>query len=680
MITPVQLQSGLSGAIGGAYDQAHNRLYFTEFAGQLSRLDLTPSSATIIASASSATLQGTYSFNFDTGIQINDAGADVWWQQMTTTERQLVPHNGAQFHYLGSVSYSGLSAAELAALPYSSDPIAANVGAGNLLYDGAVFAIRTTAGHYTKVQITNYDYNLQFRFRTYRIPTAYQVIGTGYNQPEDIALSSDGQHAYVTERNGNFLRVDLADADRGRAQQLVSGLTAPHQIAMDELHGYAYTVEFATSGRLLQIDLNSGTLTTLATDLDHAIGLAMTGDGAYAYVSEQSGSGGRIRRIELASGNKETIRTGLTAPFFLRWTDPGESGLLFTERAPANRVMRLDLSDGSFATQLISNVPHLPSCAVVINPFRLLVCSDQVISQLDLDQSVYTATGPILLGIGHVPFDRIFDGYADTTGDPGYFFQVKDAPFGGTLPIMLNHRRAYDNGARYYKLSVDGSEPRQSFNDYKWSTSGNRFNLTTTNPSSGGYYRLRRPNELWYHPWLGYRLQTGALSNGLHTITVQLFGSASAASAMGSYTIDVRIDNTLPEAAIEQVVHLLPGGGQEIVGTCGIVTTETDQFRFRITARDNEGHLRNWNLRAFWGDNQSAAIDSDSYSPVPSRQWTGPASQLVPAAAWAATVPGDPTSRRCAHTFRLTVWDRVIDGYRHIHRESYQKSITLLLP
>jgi hypothetical protein len=37
-------------------------------------------------------------------------------------------------------------------------------------------------------------------------------------------------------------------------------------------------------------------------------------------------------------------------------------------------------------------------------------------------------------------------GYADTTADPSYFYQVKDCPFGGTLPLMINWEHARSHG------------------------------------------------------------------------------------------------------------------------------------------------------------------------------------------------------------------------------------------
>ena len=48
MISPISLQGGLSGAIGSAIDTFQQRLYFVEFDGKISRLDLLPQNATML--------------------------------------------------------------------------------------------------------------------------------------------------------------------------------------------------------------------------------------------------------------------------------------------------------------------------------------------------------------------------------------------------------------------------------------------------------------------------------------------------------------------------------------------------------------------------------------------------------------------------------------------------------
>lgn len=678
-----QLVTGLGGAIGSDYRAAGNRLVFVEFSGKLSALNLIPS-ATIV-SQGTITIPGTWTFDIDAGT-IGAAGSDLWWRQMTSTERALTPRNGAQIVRLGAVNYNAISHPELLELAYGTTPIDGGV-ATNQLTNGTVFAVRTAAGNYAKAQVLSYGYDLRIRWTTYQVAPMYQVLGTGYDQPEDVKVAASETHAYVTERTGNLLRVDLSNADRAFATVVSSGMTAPHQLVLDEATNQAYVVEYAPgAGRLLRIDLTSGAQTVLCGTLQKAIGLLLTQDRQFAYVSEQAGTG-RVVRIRLDNGHREEVIGGFTAPFMMAWSDPGQTGILIAERDPANRVSRISLADAPPTKSIIATTPFRPSSVAVVSPTRLLVCCNDTIARLDLTSSVYTPAGDVLMGIGHVPTFYITpDGYADTSAATGYFFPVKDAPFGGTLPIIFNHERAYAEGARYYKLHVDpvpdpdvndpGFEPRQSFTDLRLNTSTGEYVATPTNPTSAGYYRVRPPTERWYTPRLGYMLNTAGLPNGLHVIRIRLFASTSAASEIGSATdpgrsVAVRIDNTVPLVSIDKIFH----DGEE-VGTCGLVTSGSDQFTFRITVYDPEEHLQSWNMVALWGDNQSKPVDGDVYEnhESASRKWAGVSGVEVPSPAWTAT------SRRCAHTFRLDASSRVIDGWNRLHHRSYYKSITLYLP
>src|SRR5262249_29251031 len=151
----------------------------------------------------------------------------------------------------------------------------------------------------------------------------YEVLGTGYTQPEDIVVSADETHAYVTERSGFLLRVNLTSANRTAPTTKVisSGMNAPHQLSLDEARNQIYVVEFANPGRLLRIDLTSGAQTVLLNNLEFAIGLLAKADFSAFYVSEQTSvpEGGRVSRISLEGGRfiRKTLISGLTAPFFM---------------------------------------------------------------------------------------------------------------------------------------------------------------------------------------------------------------------------------------------------------------------------------------------------------------------------------------------------------------------------
>ena len=676
-----QRATGLAGAIGCSYRQAHNDLIFVEFAGRISKLSLVrPVAATV--SSGTATLRGTWLFDFDAGHE--GTSGDVWWEQHTATRRSLEPSGGAQIVNLGHVNYPNVTPALLQTLPYGTAGIDGNTDATNLLTPGDVFAVRTNLGNYAKAQVVSYGYDLHITWTTYRLGSAYQVIGTGYSQPEDVVVTADETHAYVTERSGDLLRVDLSNANRGAATVVHSGMTAPQQISLDERRNVAYVVEFASPGRLLRIDLGSGAATTVVPDLTNPIGLLVTSDAAFAYVTEQlAGGHGQLSRIELSTGRREILLTGSEAPlFFLRWSDPGEGSFLVTERDPADEIWLVDLTHAPVQiSKLVVGTAFRPSSVAVLAASDLLVCCDSEIDEIGLGAtSIYRASGDILLGIGHVPATSITGGYATT--DPGYFFQVKDSPFGGSLPVMVNHDRAYADGARYYKVFVDGVEQRQPFSDYRWDNPTGRFVLRTVSPSATGFYTVRSPAELWYNHFLGYYADSSGLTNALHTIGIRLYSAANAASEIGNLTdpgrtVELMIDNRLPTAAINSILH-----DGAAVGTCAVVTSGSSRFEFDVTASDPDGHLKSWYLGAMWGDDASAAVASDTYAnhlggaPI----WTGISGVVTPPApGWEAN-DGTWPSTHCAHTFYLDVWDRVIDGWSYIHEAVHHKSITILLP
>ena len=56
---------------------------------------------------------------------------------------------------------------------------------------------------------------------------AYTVFGTGYTNPEDVKLSTNGSLAYITERSGDLVRVTLPNAPRSSAVVIATGMTAP---------------------------------------------------------------------------------------------------------------------------------------------------------------------------------------------------------------------------------------------------------------------------------------------------------------------------------------------------------------------------------------------------------------------------------------------------------------------
>jgi serine/threonine-protein kinase len=115
-----------------------------------------------IISSGSGTLKGTFSFDFD-----GDGTNDVFWHQHTTTSRTMDPTGGATIANLGVVNFNGITLAQLKSKSYSSTPLDGNNDATNVLVAGDVFALHTSSGHYAKVLIVAYGYDLTIQWVTF---------------------------------------------------------------------------------------------------------------------------------------------------------------------------------------------------------------------------------------------------------------------------------------------------------------------------------------------------------------------------------------------------------------------------------------------------------------------------------------------------------------------------------
>jgi hypothetical protein len=491
-------------------------------------------------------LKGTFTFNLDTGIEgVAPSNADIWWDQRTAVIRQMTPKNSATILNLGIANFAAINANNLEFLPYKTTPIDGNNDATNKLVAGDVFAVHTNGANFAKVQIVTYGYDLQIHWVTYKLTSGYVVLGTGYTNPEDVKVSQDGTHAYVTERSGDFVRVSLASANRSAATFVVSGMTAPQQIALDEAHHVAYVVEYAAAAKLWQINLTSGAKTAILSNLNFPVGVVLSADLQYAYISEQTTGPdeGRVSRFRLSDGSRQSIVTGLIAPFDLTWADPACTSLFVAERDPANRITRIDVTHGT--SNVVAAVASRPSSVALCGASRLLVCCDQVIESIELVP--YQPTGPLFMEIGFIPFTDINAmGLADTTSDPGAHYNVKNCPFGGTLPLMINHQRAANDGAVYYRVKVDGIVRMDTWTDDKWN--GLTYVTQTMNPavvnSHSGYYPVRPVSDLllWLHPALGTLTDSTNLSNGLHTISIE-FVNAAGTLIETSNPVTIHVDN-----------------------------------------------------------------------------------------------------------------------------------------
>jgi hypothetical protein len=126
-------------------------------------------------------------------------------------------------------------------------------------------------------------------------------------------------------------------------------------------------------------------------------------------------------------------------------------------------------------------------------------------------------------------------GLADTTVDPTYFYQVKDTPFGGALPLSLNYMRALNDGAAFYRVFVQNASLGFVLQDVSWTDehwNGFEFVPITTGPRNvggqPGFFPTRALSDLflWMNPSLGGFVQSTGLPNGLNTIWIEFVDGA----------------------------------------------------------------------------------------------------------------------------------------------------------
>ena len=517
---------------------------------------------------------------------------------------------------------------------------------------------------------------------------AVTTVTSGLSHPQDVALDPAHNAAYVTTRDdvgttGKLWRIDLTT---GVPSLVTFNLGAPHQIALDIATNTAYVVGF-DSGRLWRVDLATGSKTTVASGLGHPVGLVITADRTTAYVTEQTPN--RLSRIDLALGTRTTVVGGLTSPFYLQWTDPAQTTLLLVQRDPANNVQRVDIPTSAIAPT-ITGLPTRPS-GIALNAAggAAYVATDTTITRVDLAD--LPIGEPVFIAVGNVPSTKIQDGYATT--DPGYFLQVKDAPFGGTLNILGNLSNFRSLGATHYRVSVskDGDPPQAldlSWNAYRWNPVTNEFEITGVAPIPGDT-RYAIPAEYptapqrWIPAFLMMQWPSG--ENGTYTFSVEIFQQTGPATFTDltfllpapKNSLTLKVDNTPPQV---DLVSIYQHGSLTPLAACQIVSAPvmpppTARYDVKITAYDPNGHMYSYGVIALWGDNASGTvIPTETYATHVNedgpRLWNGEVNLRGPSAGW-------PAACNCAHTFIVTAWKRTINGYGRLYWDDSHQSITI---
>jgi len=90
---------------------------------------------------------------------------DILWEQISSTEHQMTPVNGATIVNLGVVNFDKITDEQIVMLLTSTTPIP-----GNQLVDGDVFAVHTQGYANVKVRVLDYGDNKTLEWVTYIRP------------------------------------------------------------------------------------------------------------------------------------------------------------------------------------------------------------------------------------------------------------------------------------------------------------------------------------------------------------------------------------------------------------------------------------------------------------------------------------------------------------------------------
>jgi len=198
-------------------------------------------------------------------------------------------------------------------------------------------------------------------------------VAGGFKHPEDVEVDWATGDIFVSERTG-----EITEISTDLVKKIVANPGgAPHQLALLKQGGnrYLYTVCF-DSGKLIRIDINSGSVTTLTTGLGHPIGLVLDAHVDFAYVTEQDNKS--LTRIELSSGNKTILYSGLTSPFYLAW-DRNSAGIFCVQRDPSNSLVKLDINAMPVTVQNVATGLAVRPSGVAPNSddSKIYICADQ---------------------------------------------------------------------------------------------------------------------------------------------------------------------------------------------------------------------------------------------------------------------------------------------------------------
>lgn len=594
---------------GTHYTPGTNHLYYTAN-NSVFYLPVTPSTI-LVERTQTINVGGTLNLN---GFLPSN---DLKWTgtQLQVSNGRISPLSSAPSS-LDQIPASTLTAVNWATAPTS-------IGETGQSPTGAFYAIRLSYSgdfHYVKLRVYQANNRTYFEWVTFTLsPNPVAVVNGLPDDVRDLVISENETMLYfsATVDEGNGLEGGVYVSPRvnttttpypefsSLAQRVnTEPLEDPQQFAVEE--GFIYIM--AAQG-LWRISPDSGDK-ELIVDCGNKGGtgllLAPTDTGVNAYISDDSG---KIYVVDISEFSgaapmlpSEPAYSLESSCGFMTWANDVRSALYVTLPA-VNKIVRIDLTTRTTAVE--ATLPTAVSAAwsvEVISDNRLYAAGDSELGEL---ARAIAATNVLMLGIGLIPFDYINnsinfntsqlgidDGKANTSTAPGYYFSTyPNLPFGGELSLMINHAQAWNSNIRFYTISLMTLRTgitrsiTDSFVDLKWDSGANKF-LPETLTASGGYYAIRKPDELWYNAFLGGKIRTAVAQNGHNVLTVRFYDANKQLVTNGTFTRLLLIDNTRCNVNLQLprkgTATAAPAAGVYPTLTCGCLGYDSKDDRLEV--------------------------------------------------------------------------------------------------
>lgn len=268
-----------------------------------------------------------------------------------------------------------------------------------------------------------------------------EVIHAGIVLPFGVALSPDGGTAYVVKRqSGELVAIDVDSGDAASIN-VPKPLSTASGVALNVAGTWAYVTEYlpaTNSGCLRQVDVDQasptyGSMIVVTEDLeDIQLGIAVSTDESTAWVLE--GEQGRLRQVDLASGTVTTVASGLPNPHGLV-VNRAETTAYVTG---GDALHRVDLASGQ--VQVVTSGMHNPhgvalniseTMAYVVTPF------DGQLHAINLSTGIRILVTGNLIG----PTDVVLtadDALAYVIECQGHRLSVVNLASGAITPIVVD--------------------------------------------------------------------------------------------------------------------------------------------------------------------------------------------------------------------------------------------------